>query len=403
MPRVIASATLAYLCFIAYQSLAGGGLGTCLSPLVQQAAHLSASDGLANFAAYLPLGLLVAAWGASCRSRAFLATLLGLLSVILFSLSMELLQACLPGRVSSWYDWLTNSLGALLGVLLMPAVRRSAAAARRHSVFRWLPGSRLLWPAALCVGAWFAMTTWPWRFTLDPGTIRANLSFVAHVQVWLAPDPWRLAQHLCGWLAIGGVLRAWLPQPRIAVRTLVVLIGTSALAQALLEGRALSPEELTAMALAGAAFAVISPLLSDVVLARLLPIAALAAVAAYELAPGIDSGFAPGMSWWPLLGRGGLLAALGLSLLYCWLAFTLVLSLRWRALHGGHIGPRRFALPLAVVAALLAMEIAQRWIPGRSPDTSAPLITGLAFLVAWALTRTPVTNRVRATSHRHAA
>lgn len=402
-PRAaIAIATLAYLAFVAYQSLAGDGFGACVAPLVQQDAHLSGTDGLANVVAYLPLGLLAAAWADSRRPGAAPALLLGLVSISAFSLAMELVQACLPGRVSSWYDWSTNTLGALLGLLAMPAARRAARIAHRHPALARVLDAPLLWPAALCIGTWLAMTTAPWRFTFDPGTIRGNLAFVVHASQSLAPDAWRLARHLFGWLAVGGAVRAMLPDRRAAAGVLVLLIGASALAQPLLVWHALSPEELGAMVLAAIAFAAASPRLADAALARATWIAALASVTAYELAPGAGEGFASGFSWWPQLGRGGLLGALELALLYCWLAFTLVLSLRWSARQGRDISRQRVVLPLAVVVALLAMEVAQRWIPGRSPDTSAPLITGLAFAVAWTLGAS-VKDRVRPTSRRRAA
>lgn len=402
-PRAaLAVATLAYLAFIAYQSLAGDGAGACLVPLVQQPAHLSGTDGLANVVAYLPLGLLAAARVGSRRSRAVSALLSGLVSISAFSLAMELAQACLPGRVSSWYDWSANSLGALLGLLAIPAARRAAHAAQRHPALARVLDAPLLWPALLCIATWFAMATAPWRFTFDPGTIRGNLAFAVHSAQALAPDAWRVTRHLAGWLAVGGAVRAMLPERRLAAGVLALLVAASALAQPLLVWHALSPEELEAMLVAVIVFAVASPRLADAAVARATWIAAVASVSAYELAPGAGEVFSSGFSWWPQLGRGGLLGALELALLYCWLAFTLALSLRWSARLGQDIARRRYLLPLAVVFALLAMEGVQRWIPGRSPDTSAPVITALAFVVAWALGAS-VKGRVRPTSRRRAA
>src|SRR5690606_17914089 len=116
----LTSALLAYLLFVAYQSLEGGRLaaGGCGIPLLQQGVRLSWSDGLANLVAYMPLGLLVSAWlGPRRRGAALLA---GFLAISAFSLSMELLQACLDKRVSSWFDWSTNSAGGLIGLLVLP-------------------------------------------------------------------------------------------------------------------------------------------------------------------------------------------------------------------------------------------------------------------------------------------
>ncbi|HRO60664.1 MAG TPA: VanZ family protein, partial [Burkholderiaceae bacterium] len=123
----LALASCAYLLFVAYQSLAGVGFEACVWPLTQQGSTLSLSDGIGNFVAYLPLGMLAAAWG-GVRGRP--ARLIGALVAIAgFSLAMETVQACMTSRVSSWYDWTTNSAGGLLG-LLAPSLAAGAAGAR---------------------------------------------------------------------------------------------------------------------------------------------------------------------------------------------------------------------------------------------------------------------------------
>lgn len=75
-------------------------------------------DLWANFAGYLPLGLLLAlAW-----LRAGLGPLRTLLQALLFgsllSLLMEWTQNLLPLRVPSRHDWLLNSAGTLVGALV---------------------------------------------------------------------------------------------------------------------------------------------------------------------------------------------------------------------------------------------------------------------------------------------
>ncbi len=385
----MAASLAVYLLFIGYQSLAGTGFATCSLPLVHQGPHLSFADGIANLVAYVPLGMLVAAWGGSRRGsgRTSVAVLLvGLLSISAFSLTMETLQSCLPGRVSSWYDWATNSTGGLVGLLAWKLGRRFTRAVGGHrSSLGRAASSSLLWPALLCLGAWLALYTAPWRFTVDLGTIRGNLAFLQHLAEWPGPDPWRLARHFSGWLAIGVALRALWPERGAALRALALLVGVAVIAQVLLAMPSLSVEELAGMALALVGSALV-PALQGARLARALPVLALIPVAAYQLAPHPGGAYSVGFQWWPQLGRGGLLAALELALLFCWLAFALVLSLRWSASLGEAIGRRRVTLPVVVALALLLTEFAQHWIPGRTPDTSAPVITLLAFVVAWVLT-----------------
>lgn len=374
-PRLaLAAAIAAYLLFVAYQSLAGGSSGECRMPLLQQGQRLSLSDGLANMVAYLPLGLLAAAWLAPLRSAGGLVV--ALTTIAGFSLAMELMQACMASRVSSWFDLAMNSAGGLAGMLTGLLARPRTGVPIR---------SPLLWPVLLVVGAWLALALAPWRFTFDVGTVRANLAFLLRWADWGGPDPWRFARHFFGWLAVAVALRALWRGRAAATLALALAIGAALVGQLLLVWRALSFDELAAIALAAALGVSMPSRSAEPVLARLLPLLALLSVGAYQLAPGRGGVHAGGFEWLPQLGRGSLLPALELSLLFGWLAFSLLLSLRWRQHCGLDISRRRFVLPAAVVGMMLATEIAQAWIPGRVPDSSAPLLTGLAFVVAWAL------------------
>ncbi|WP_187272128.1 VanZ family protein [Zeimonas arvi] len=409
-PRLaLAAATVAYLLFVAYQSLAGGGAGECRLPLLQQGQRLSLSDGLANLVAYLPLGLLAAAWLAPRRSAVSLAA--GLAAIAGFSLAMELLQACMPARVSSWFDLAMNSAGGLAGLLLMSRVAapgHAPVAAPGHAPVAAAIRAPLLWPVLLVTGAWLALALAPWRFTLDVGTIRSNLAFLLHWADWGGPDPWRFARHFFGWLAVAVALRAIWRGRAAASLALALAIGAALVGQVLLVWRALSYDELAAVALAAALAFWMPSRSAGPVLARLLPLLALVSVGAYQLAPGRGGVHAGGFEWLPQLGRGSLLPALELSLMFGWLAFSLLLSLRWLQQCGVDIARRRVVLPGGVVGLMLASEVAQAWIPGRVPDSSAPLLTGLAFAVAWALfgragDDRPIRDRARPTSRRPAA
>jgi VanZ family protein len=371
------SALLAYLLFVAYQSLEGGRLAAagCGLPLLQQGVNLSWSDGLANLVAYMPLGLLVAAWlGPPRRGAALLA---GFLAISVFSLSMELLQACLDKRVSSWFDWSTNSAGALIGLLVLPRLGSPLV----------LPGrGSLAWPVFLCAGAWVALSWAPWRFTFDLGTISGNLSFLRRLPDWAGPEPWRFARHLFGWLTLGVALRALLPGRGAATLALALVALGSVFGQMFVARKVLSLDELSAIVLALGLAATLPSMSSSAVLARLVPVLAVLSIAAYQLQPGAGAVlYGSGFNWWPRIGRGGMLSALAQALMYCWLAFAMLLSLRWLEARGDDIGRRKFFLPALVLGALLASEFAQGSIAGRIPDSSPPLVTGLAFLVAWAL------------------
>ncbi len=417
--RVALAAALAlYLAFVAYQSLASGseslagGLKwlawssewlagnpakACAAPLA--AGWWSGGDALANLVAYVPAGLLAAAFAATYQG--VVVRVVAWLAIVTFSLSMELAQACLGDRVSSWIDWAMNSAGATLGFVALPLASallhrlpggtgRSARAAAPVTLAAWL-----------VVGAWLACATAPWRFTFDVGTVRANLSFLRAAASF---DPWRVAEHAFGWMAVAAALRALVASRLRASAALVATIALALVAQALLEWRALSWSELAGIASGASVSLLLLVPAVDGRLARIAPALALVSVLAYELAPG-HAGWGTGarFSWWPLVGRSHPLSALEFALYFCWFAFVLVLALRW----AGARARSAAALGSLAVLALLALEFAQRAIPGRSADTSPALIVALAFVVAWLLTdragqRTTqrATGRVRSRSHR---
>jgi VanZ family protein len=78
-------------------------------------------DALANLLAYFPFGLLLAL-GMRTYFGKGLSVLLATLLAMSLSTSMEYLQMYLPMRTSSNADILANSIGALLGALLMVSV-----------------------------------------------------------------------------------------------------------------------------------------------------------------------------------------------------------------------------------------------------------------------------------------
>lgn len=115
--------TAGYTLFIVYASLTPftgwqeQGLeffAVLKSPLLQT---YSWFDAVANFLAYLPLGLLL---GLTLRARinALWSVVLATLAGLFLSTSMEYAQMYLPNRVSSNFDLLMNGFGMLCGALL---------------------------------------------------------------------------------------------------------------------------------------------------------------------------------------------------------------------------------------------------------------------------------------------
>ncbi|CAZ87082.1 conserved membrane hypothetical protein [Thiomonas arsenitoxydans] len=164
-----------------------------LAPLPR---YITFSDLLINVGGYLPLGYLIARnlparwprWASWLAASALASSV---------SFGMEASQAFLPMRVSSNLDWLTNSLGGLLGAAicawLLPRLR--LAALLRLWRERWFAphvgyGLLLLalWPLALL---------WPAAVLFGTGQIGPTL-----LQPALDTDTWRI---LSAWFVNSGL------------------------------------------------------------------------------------------------------------------------------------------------------------------------------------------------------
>ncbi|MBI5437025.1 MAG: VanZ family protein [Nitrosomonadales bacterium] len=122
-PRLRIYLAAGYALFIVYASLSPftgwqeQGLefsAVLTAPLMQT---YSLSDAVVNLLAYIPFGLLLGLI-LRARSGAGWSVLLATLGGMALSAAMEYAQMYLPVRISSNLDLLTNSIGALAGVLL---------------------------------------------------------------------------------------------------------------------------------------------------------------------------------------------------------------------------------------------------------------------------------------------
>ncbi|HET9641967.1 MAG TPA: VanZ family protein, partial [Burkholderiaceae bacterium] len=114
-------------------------------------------DIFANLAGYLPLGALVYVAGVRSARRPAMAGGVALLGPALLSYITEVIQNFIPGRVPSLEDWLYNTMGAALGLLLAAALHATGLLDRWQVLRdRWFAGSSggarvlmLIWPIAL--------------------------------------------------------------------------------------------------------------------------------------------------------------------------------------------------------------------------------------------------------------
>ena len=397
--RTAAIAALVYGAGLAYLSVARGGEWACGATLLFEFSSLSKAsraDLVVNVVAYVPFGVMVAL---SCRSAgaariwaAFFAALFG----GLLSLSVELVQACLPARTSSWLDLAANAGGALLGSALYLAELRPVAIgdARGGRSRALLAAEPLRSLAALTLLAWFAGRTFPWVLTADIGQIRQNLVFLKPLLAGEPSiDPWRLAGNLAQWIVAGvavrALLRPWAPVFRLTLAMMLLALAV----QLLLAVPTLSLEQLLSFVIAIAILLVLRLPASAPALPAALALAAVSMATTYQLRPGrgpVSGEF----SWWPVFGTGNPIGALELGVFFFAFAFACALALAWSAMPPA-AGPKpalaaRAVLPspgATIVGASLSiawlamLEVAQLWVPGRTADTSTPLLA----LTGWAI------------------
>ncbi len=139
-------------------------------------------DIVANLLGYVPLGFLiyVAALRQACALRC--RVLLALLVPSALSLFLEMAQHFLPGRYPSLLDWLLNSAGGVLGLVLGLLLQHLSVIERWHSV-------RERWFIQRSSGALVLLWLWP-----------AALLFPSPVPLALGPSWARLQDELLDWL-----------------------------------------------------------------------------------------------------------------------------------------------------------------------------------------------------------
>ena len=138
---------------------------------------ITPQDIAVNFAAYVPLGLLLSIrWGARYgQARGALAATLAAAAL---SLAMEAAQMFLPSRIASNVDLLANALGALVGAMAAPLLAPAQPIGGRiHSVRRglFLDGT----PAdtgLVIAGLWLVTQFHPTAQLFGTGAVRATFN-----------------------------------------------------------------------------------------------------------------------------------------------------------------------------------------------------------------------------------
>jgi VanZ family protein len=347
--------------------------------------HLSRSDLVVNVLAYLPLGFF---WQRlRPRGTHLLVTSLQALALgFCLSYSLEVLQACLPTRVSSLSDLIANCAGVCAGALAAGNYARSSARPAWHS---WreshlLPGalSELAWAAIAC----WALAQWaPFVPTVDLGELKHGIKPLWFTLIGRqAFNFGKAAQGLAGLTGLGllalSTAKEW--ARRRVYLGFQALTLAALLAKPFFTGRTLSLELSVAFFLAALLTALLA-LLPHRLQAVLRVVLLLGGFMVGELIPG-ETLRLQVFNWVPLRSHlGNEMAGIGSildGLWPFWAAGCLVHS-RWECRAGRVVA----GSGVAVFFGVLGLEYLQLEIPGRTADVTQALIAlaGWCLPLAW--------------------
>lgn len=317
-------------------------------------------DIVANLALYVPLGLAVIAWqaGRSAAWRIGLALAIGLG----LSFGLELIQTCERVRVASWSDVCLNAIGTSIGAIGGVVVGRRLVPAM-PALGRGDIG------AALLLALFAAWRLAPYVPTIDWQKWKEALKPIVQ---WPLPPALLVLRYAAMWLVMARLAQAVLVLRRPALFFLLLFSAYLSL-RVLIVDLVILPAEL-----AGIAIALVVTLAFGQRVPHLALAALLAAAIAYQgLNPWRLALPAKAFCWIPFCGflQGSLLIN-AISIVE---KLFLYGSVVWLLVRGG-LGHRVAGILTAVP--ILALEVAQTYLPGRVAEITDPL---LAMGVAEAL------------------
>ena len=331
-------------------------------------------DMAVNVALYVPLGAAAALALAPKHGRGASAALAVLLGMAL-SATMEMLQIYVPGRQCSLLDVATNTIGTAAGAWVASIVWPG---------FVWPPLSRHprerhAGAAVFLLACWAGFQLYPFFPILSQTRLRNGLALLFHASTVSPVEIWACAAE---WVAAALAMKALLGRLRLPW---LVLAMACLPVRILIAGRILGLDEVL-----GAALALLLWPAIDRALGRPVPAAAIlgSAIVLRELEPFHVGARPAAFSWVPFaatLGspwQSGAVIVLRKAFDYG-AAVWLLRQVGWPYGYAGAI----------VAAALGALEGAQRYLPGRTPEVTDAVI---ALLVAFVLWRVDSTGRAPA-------
>jgi VanZ family protein len=356
------------LCLIVYGSLfpfdfshdGGDLLRTALGLTFRRTTRC---DIVANLLLYLPLGLGLVPLFRTRYGR--VAALAGTLAAgVTLSFVIEVLQAYSATRISSLTDLLLNGVSTLAGGVVALLLDRYARALRITGE----PGQDADPTALVVLLFWFCFRLAPFVPTIEWQKYKNALK---PLLVSSDARPLQVFSYVIGWLVADHALRRGIksrnPWLAFAVAAGLVIAG-----RVVIVDKALSLAELIALPLCVPLAAVLARL-ADARRAATLAAAAVAVVVLQGLEPFTWSPVPTAFGWLPF--RNSITGSLELGYTVLFEKAFWYTALIWL---GARAGWSLKAATGAAVLLLTAIEVAQQWLPGRSPEITDPLLA-LAF------------------------
>jgi VanZ family protein len=368
------------LAIILYGSLfplrfeAAGALGDAARALANGwPADIARGDALANILLYIPLGFALAGLALRRAVTLFGAIVAALAATLLgaaLSACIEIAQFFIPVRTVSLSDFTFNAFGSSIGAVFA-VLSRFAGAGRTPRIADIF--------ALMLALAWAADRLWPLVPALDVSNIKNALKPFLFA---FSLSPVSILRLGLGWFLFAVLAQAALGRSKLVETLILLAVLAVAFSPPFLLGRTLTADGLAGAMLGLVLWALWRNLGASA--ARLLPLAAaIALVAVVGLAPYRFLDTPRGFNFIPFTDFiGSTRQAAAQSMI---LKSFLFGALVWAMAQA--------RAPLALVAVLgpgllLAISVAQMWLPGRSAALTDAVI-GLAMVFALAALRRP--------------
>jgi VanZ family protein len=344
--------------------------------------HLSRSDALTNFLAYIPLGYLIAKT-MRMRGRTCLTLTIAVLTGTVLSASVEFLQIYLPSRVSSLTDVFFNSCGTLAGAVGVRVMGSEKVLGQRLLKWRakyFIPGR--LGDIGLCiVGLWALSQLIPLVPSLDIGNLKHGLK-----PLWLTLhsmsrfDIYEMLAYSLNIAAVCSLASFLTKDKEHALFMSAFFVAAVLLMKIPVIGRQLSLEAFSGLFIGLFLLVLLNRLKQSPFLAA-AAILILIAFIIDELRPGVPPDSLHAMNWIPL--RGQMAGVMG---------FAGILEGIWPFASLAYLSPLMFPKHryqtaflggIFVVSITAALEWIQQFIPGRYPDITQVLLAAVGWSLPW--------------------